>query len=443
MPHAILVDNIGSARTPYVVSFKPRASGSAIQKVIIASRSSGGGRGNRRIADLVNFTSWFQTEADERGWDLTVYNDVVSPASDGTAVPGATNNAVSLSSAAGSATRLDRRLRATRTTNLDSLRGRERIFLRARASQADHVWKLQGRSSPSLADPAIKPNDVVTFAPGATTYREVDLGDIEFPYEGQLVGAAIEIWAQFISGTAGTLFLDLVRLLPSGVEDVLTSLVAPAGSTEITLGKDLATPVTQPAAGTAGTVIGDSLQLDTTSDNCGVPPNSGVPLAAGLHRFTFKLSNQFPDPPESMLIALRDITANAYEVSQTAIIPATSSKEFVLEALISDANLYQAQVDNPSAANNYVDWIKHEFIPSAALDQTIRADPHLDKLTVDHLDTATPPSLIGEWEAVGPVPVWLPPGLAAVFGIPLGVGGESLENMNGVLRVEGGPRRYT
>jgi hypothetical protein len=435
MAHGLLLHNVGAAKTPYRMIVAPDLLSAKVEKVIVASRSGA----DRFLADLVNATSWVGLEATARGWTITHYNGTAL-GSDSAGTPGTTSNVAVVSGS--TVTTMLRRARATRTTALDSLRGFERVFLRARGTVAGDVWKVRGMWSPSLADPAFKSNDVRTLTVD-TLYHEVDLGDVELPLRDALGGVAVEVWAQRVSGT-GNLHLDLARLLPSGPGDVLTAVVVPGAATESTLGKDLTTPVSDPSAGGTGVVSGSKLLLDSSTDMAGIGPNTGLGLPAGRHRWRWRLESP-GDDPMTVTLAVRRIGAPGTDVAtQTFEVEDPSgggpwTAVYVIEYDVADGNLYQAQVRRGGIFQGYVQEATHEFRPVVSQTQEVHTEP--DTGLVHQRDFVK--QILAELETEGPVPLLLPPGPAAVFVIPIDIDDQSLDGESAWVEAAGAPRRYT
>jgi hypothetical protein len=404
----------GDLPTPGKIQVEMDA-GSTVERVMIGHRARQS-RASSFFADYLSDTGFFQCEATGRSWTITLGTDVtaVDPTEDGS--PGSGSSVARVATAGGSVGVMTRRVRATRTTKLDSLRGSWRPQLRCKADGAGR-WEIQMRWGPSTADPVAFSNDIVVHdtslsgTPATFGYVELDMGRVYFPDVIALGGLAIEIWAMRTSGT-GNLDLDFVWFTPAMD---LATVVVPGATVETfaaTALSEVASPVTSPGAGTEASISGSRRRFADVGDNAGTAPNTGTLYAAGRHRFVFDIAGTSGGTATCKL-NVRNITDAADAVSRTGVsIPINSRANYLLEMdLPSGTNattdLYQAQVDDPATATIDLYSISHEYLPALASGEAVRTDPG-ERQAVDRLDSSD--NLAGYLAIEGQIPAVLEPG---------------------------------
>lgn len=221
----LVVTNDGDVETPAGLTLSSPNAAAQVAEIVLAMRSEEGVGGAKSIDDLLAETCWANLGATGGGWVLAYANGTAS--SDDT-TNGSIGNAALVSASQSS---MLQRVRLSRTTKLDSLRGWERMLVRVRKTVAGDVWDIKMRAAPSLASPVPTAFGPVARHNVATTaYVELDLGYIKVPEDPEtaLAGVAAEIFAQRVSGS-GNLRLDITRHLPATPgRDVLTRIVAPS-----------------------------------------------------------------------------------------------------------------------------------------------------------------------------------------------------------------------
>jgi len=398
----------GSLPTPGQVKAQ-MDTGSGVAAVKIGHRFRGT-RASSFFSDYLSDTGWFQCEATGRNWTITLSNDTSATTDGALASPGSGNVIAQVNGAGSTAGTLLRRVRATRTTALDSIRGTWVPSVRFKATGVAS-WEVQLRYSPSLADPTqfAQPIYTHTIAAGTTTfgYIEPDMGRMYVPETVALGGVAVELWARRVSGT-GNLNFDLVDLWPA---QGLGTVIVAGGSTTSTQGASLTSAVANPAGGTAGTPSGAYLNLDNTTDNAGV--GTGSARSVGRYRTTWSI--QTPTPPGvggTIRLVVRNVTDSADRFSETVATTSTNTITFTRDWDVASADgsdVFQEQVDDPNATfvnNGRVHRITTEFIPAVLVNEYVRTNP--SQPSVDRLDTSG--NFSGALELQGALPVLLQPG---------------------------------
>lgn len=359
-----------------------------------------GSRPSSFMTDYRDETAWLSCAASGRGWTITLGDDTTSVA-DGAG--SASGNVAQVASAGSTVAQLKRRVRATRTTLMDSLRGSWAPALRFRATAAS-VWELQLRWGPSTADPAPYAEDTYTHdcTAGAsfTGYVEPMMGRIDIPQVVALSGMAVEVWARRVSGT-GSLNLNLIWLPP----DPVVAVKSGAATALQLAGAGLVSPVASPAGGTAAPVDGTGRDPDDLTDNAGTPPEV---WAAGRWRVTWVVSN-FAGSAQNQRLVVRDHTGATDLYSETFSVPYPANKLRVTrEVTAAGATTYSAQFDDPASTSLFWDAIDLEFLPTLLQNESIRTEPGPARYAVDKLDSSG--NLSGYLEVEGPVPLMGMPG---------------------------------
>jgi hypothetical protein len=373
--------------------------GSAVERILIASRARGT-RPSSYFADYLSDTGFLQAESTNRGWTIALGTNTSSVAD-----ANASGGNVARVTHATNPTVYARRITATRTTKLDSLRGSWDVWVRVKAAGAKD-YRLQLRWGPSTADPPalvldeVQHDTSVNGTPGTFGYVELNLGRIYIPETVALGGLRLELWTRHTSAVSANLDADLFWLSPVSSQG---TVVVPGGGASDTPGADLTTPVSNPASGTAGTATGTYLSLDTTTDNAGVGPNTGTVFGAGRYRVSWKAGSSSGGIVRAVI---RNITSSTDAFSQIFGAVIGWNKTLVAEFDANGTSAYQVQVDDPTTTAVEIDGITIEAIPSLGLDESIRTDP--TRPAVDRLDSSG--NLSGYLACEGAVPLALEPG---------------------------------
>jgi hypothetical protein len=383
--------------------------GSTVERVLIGHRARKS-RASSVFADYLSDSGFFQCEATNRTW--TLFHDL-NTSSVADASFGSGGNVARVTHAT-TPTVYNRRVRATRTTKIDSLRGAWDVWVRVKAAAA-RDFRLLLKWGPSTADPPAFANDEVRHnteangTPPAFGYVELNLGRIYIPETVPLGGLALEIWTRQASGAAANLDLDLVWLVPAGASTV----VVPGGSATTSLGSELTTPpdqITGDPVWTAATIIGTAVQLDSDLDAVGFGPNTGLALVTGRYRVLFDIVWETGGTLTAEL-RVTNVTDNTEAVSQVytaANVPVFSRRLDVLQFDAVAGKTYQPQVTLTDVTDGSlrVNRITVEHLPSLAVNDFVKTDPM--RGSVDRLDVNG--NLSGYLTVEGEVPLPLEPG---------------------------------
>ena len=412
----VAVNAEGDLPTPGRVRVK-MDSGATVERILVGHRAQKS-RPASFFSDYLAETGWFQCEASGRGWTISLGSDTAAT-TDGALASPATGNVVAQVNAGGStAEQMLRRVRATRTTLMDSLRGSWVPYLRCKVVIIG-AWEVQLRWGPSTADPVAFAEPPVTHDSFGGAYVELPMGKIEIPQTVALGGLAVEIWARLLDGSASSdLNLDLVDLWPA---DGLASVVVPGGASTQTNGLQMfdggSSPpykLTADATWIAGAVVQTTkLRLNNALEAGGVPTDAGIDYPNGRNRahLTYDL-NSFVGTATFRVVSVGGAGAGAVEAEATiSTIIATSSRDVAtIEWDAAGATLYQIQVVMDSLTTGSLDIvaITHQFVPSLGVSESIRTDPGPTRYAVDRLDSSG--NLSDYLSCEGAIPVVLEPG---------------------------------
>jgi hypothetical protein len=196
--------------------------GSNVERVHIAHRAQGTGAATA-LTDYVSETAFTQCEASGRGWTVSLGTDTAG-ATDANASPGSGTSVARCTYA--TAATMTQRMRITRTTKMDSLRGAWDPWVRMKASAAS-LTTHQLKWGPNAAGPVVTLGEVPhdTSAASSFGYVEKKLGTIHIPETVPLAGLALELWSRRDSGT-GNIDYDYLFLTPHDEQGTVVSLVS-------------------------------------------------------------------------------------------------------------------------------------------------------------------------------------------------------------------------
>jgi hypothetical protein len=212
--------------------------------------------------------------------------------------------------------------------------------------------------------------------------------------------------------------------------DTLTRIVVPGGATEQWLGSELATPpykLTADPTWIAGSVPGDYLLLNANNEGGGAPPNTGQGWPEGRHRLTFKIQGSPVGFNLALTVKWRVVSvggggAGSEVASGTRTFTSGLQAGTFTETLEFDsaaATSYQPQVVLTAYTSGELRaWqIDHSFVPYLAQNEQAHTEP--DNGIVHKRDSSG--NLVSVLSTEGSVPLMVPPGLTAIFVIPLDV----------------------
>jgi hypothetical protein len=428
---SIAIYNAGDIDAPFDLTIQAEAADTPrIEQIRTSLRAGDGVAGHRALTGYLNETRFAQCDASGNGWTRTLTNDTASVA-DSDASGG---NAAECSYTT-DPTVMAKRVRLTRTTLLDSLRGYSDPILRLKPSAASK-HEVQLRWSPSLADPAIESapafeldwSDAASFAYEewilGTTYLSEDLNH-------DLGGLALEIWSRRISGT-GTLRFDCIpNIIPvdplAGERVALLSV--PGSSKEFWRGKELVAP-TNPAGLTAGTVKGNRIRLNAANEAAGTPPVGGLGWPAGRHRVTFHING---NGKMDFTGRVRNITDSATTRFRDFVDRRPAGvREFTIQFDSVAGKAYQPQIllTGGVSATDFLDVLRigHRFTPYLGASEQMRTD--VENALLEKLDSSG--NVVARLGLEGPLPVMAPPGISILnldaYDIPIDSGSTGPES---------------
>lgn len=410
---------------PALASLKVQAPASAkLQRILVARRSSGK-YATTRVTEWASTTKAAQLSPTgvTGGWTVTAGTDyaAITPDADASG-----NNVAEISFASA---HMVRRVRVTRTANMDSLRGVFDVYIRCKATGAGK-FVMQLRHGPSLADPApVTEVEALPFdTTGQTTFTYTDwfLGRISIPQGHMLGGFAAELLARRESGT-GALRADFLFFVPAGAEDAVTIIGAPAGASEVWRGDQLVA-ATEPGGLSAGAVVGTSLVLNAANEAGVTPPSvAGQQWPAGRHVW-FVTGQNNSRTSASLIFRVRNLTDDTYAVTKT-FTPIGAFRQMIEFDIgvgtHAATDFYQAQiVDNSGGAGGTISiWtIGRDSTTYLVSGEEAHAERHKGLLhKMDSSDNIAAPLEI----VSGPFPLTLPPGTNGLAFIYMDVKGES------------------
>lgn len=378
----------------------------AVQRLTLAAHTIKGLRNAAALADYQDASGYrfAQLEASGGPWTITLASEVsaASPLVEGS--PG-TGNTAALASHTTSPAVMKWKVRGT-ASSIEPLRGEWDVWLKCFGAdavpfEARLAWGL------TTSPPFFNVNPTVTFTPGTSlSYTEQYLGPISIPTTGTLAGFGWEVQTACADGVADDLYLDHLWFVS---RDQQGTVVVASGATETQLGKNLASAVSNPGGGTAGTVSGNYLLIDTTTDTAGMTPNTGVVLTAGHYRAVWHVQNTNSVTSATLRFVVRNITTSADMASQTLTFASIGNRihEFSTEWDADGTSAYQVQVDDWTGTGSprIVD-ISYQYIPAIRHDQSILTDPQAPAAYSLNSSAA----ITGEVGVEGAVPLVLQPG---------------------------------
>lgn len=398
-------------------------SGTAISDVLLGLMSDEGVPGARSLVDFLNGPFYAQAEASGNGWTVALGTNVSAQAV-GALASGSGSDVARINHATDPG-KFSKKITWTRTTRLDGLRGEFDVWARVKPQGAEIFYPRLRWGPDDTTPPTFTLSDGAPLdATGASSHEWVPwkLGRIRLPLEQTVTLGTLkmELWTK-TSGTDQDLDVDYIFLLPA---DQQAHLTAPErSSSERWLGRELATPVTSPGAGSAGVVIGDDLFFNTSGDNAGTPPAGGAINETGRHICEFALTGGQSTLARTVKLNIRNVTDSVDTISKTVTLPERYGKKvYRLKFDAVAGKTYQAQVDDPTnitgpdETNVSTRWIRDSYRGAVSQNERLRSDPR--RAIVERLASG---GAVRAPFGASKVPFWIPPGssLLAVWALDL------------------------
>lgn len=400
---------------PCTGSLKVQAPASAKLKEILVSRRSQGAYPTTRVSDWASTTKYAQLNATGGGWTMETLPSGSASVADTDASGGNT-----LEITAG--VEMLKRVRISRTANLDSLRGDFDVYMRLKAGAGKFIPQL--RWAPSLANPVTnaEPEALPLDGTGLGTlpYSDWYMGRISLPQGHMLGGIALELWARRESG-AGTLRADFVTLVPAGAQDTLSVIRAPEGATETWTGNQLLTPLTEPGGLGTGTIDGTSMVFNANNEAAGTAPQTGFIWPAGRHVFKVTGYNN-ARTSASLTFRVRNLTDDTYPVTKTFTPQYTFTRTIEFDVGVGThaaTDAYQVQIvdvsgtSDTNSTNNISIWtIEHSFTTYLVSGEEAHAE--VNKGMLHKMDSSD--NIVSHLDLIrGPFPFRGNPGLEGLY----------------------------
>lgn len=416
----------GDAPAPIRMSVKPTTSGTGMTQLRTGVRSNGGRTGLYELPNFLNELAYIDLGVTVRGWTHSFGTDTSSVATTsadiGSAVARCTN-----------ATEFDynklvRRVKMTRTTDMNALRGSWHVYLAWRGGADGKKGKVQLRWSAVTTGEATYSEDPKLITYSGASARQIEyLGRVHFP-ENPLVplsGAALEIWESYNTQTTNV-DLDALYLVPAQANLHMGNLMAPGGSTDTVVPSTMTTPPFDVGAADptwiAAADNGNKVTMDADNEAVGLGSNSGTVYSGGRWKFRIKVTGYDGlDDTFSWKLRVVKVTATAAEVAVVTVTPGGNSNnptgwhgyyEVTFDADGTSAYQFQVNLMEAGAGGGYLslDELEYSYIPSVTQNQTIHTDPEWGEGY--QLDSSG--NLVARLECDGPVPLVAEPGLNLV-----------------------------
>jgi hypothetical protein len=430
----MLVYNPSTAPAPLETTISFPDASTAVQQISFNLLSSDLMPGNDYLVDFVNGPYYGQAEANGNGWTLTAGTDTtLAGAVDALASPGSGTSVARITHAT-AVNYPTMRIRWSRTTLLDCLRGSFAVFVRMKptitANSSYDVsikWGTGGTVQNS--------NEIYTLDNTASTgaaYRLLYLGNIVLPEDSTspaISSLQIELWSNMTGVlTAQNLDVDYIGLCPT--EDVAVATVS-GNNTDTTTGstlgvpKQLGAPVSDPVW-TAGTVSGTVMTLIASNAGAawggtGIAGNTGFFTGVGGTQHTVSATMSFVSPTnitaKFQLIYFDVGGLNPVVAATTTKGPISSPQAWTPTLSVADVagKLYQLRVvvTGFSSGGLFVSTLTHITTPIIIQNQKARFDPGSvpPRYSAEQLDSSG--NIIVTMNA-SKVPFWIPPGLSLV-----------------------------
>jgi hypothetical protein len=394
----------GDLPTPARIRTQMDAGSPAVERVFHAWRPRNT-RPSSYFADYLSDTGYLNLDATGRGWTIALGTGTTSVAD----AAGSGGNVARVQTTANDSVSI-RRVRATRTTKLDSIRGPWDVWCRLRCpSVSTHLLTLGW--GPSTADPVPFLNTPFTLdLTGAVSFfMDKRIGRIYIPDDPAVVlgGLALELWTQRTAGS-GTINLDTDFLWLTPADHNGTTL-APA-SAESILGSLLTTPsgtITGDPSLVAGSVVGSMLRLDANNESGGWGPTAGTVYGTGRHYFDFTVTiGGAPNLTVACEVVNKTDNTTTAVHSATYLAPETFTRRLAFDGVAAKNYIPRVRINGYTSGRADVASMAHTIIPSLGTSESVRTDP--TRLAVDRLDSSA--NLAGYLGLEGELPALLEPG---------------------------------
>lgn len=418
----------GTAPTPVTFDIQAPAT-SALQTMTLGARWNHGTDGDGQLLDYLNDTH-VVPPVTGNGWTVT-YGIATALATDITP-----NIAVAqISASVASKGQRAMRMRAVRTTQVESLRGEWLVVARVKALEADEDWKLQLHygSTNSTPLPNSEPpvmHSVEFGRNGSVTpdYEHVALGTLRVSEHDALNAIALEVWAARASesnvGATNHLYISHLLLFPA---TALTTLSMPESGKVRWDGSEFATagivklasdgfPVTAVLGGSER-LDGGGVRMDSQFEAFSLrPAGEGQVWGSGYVKITFHVTRAEDDG--NYIIRVIEVPGSGTtplaggSVTRTRTIhDAGDGPKKQFRFFTSAANQYQVQAihNEPGTAGAHrfsVSHITRHFIPVLGANEHLVADP--EHMEVTKRDSSGSVIAIGNVD--GQTPFVLEPG---------------------------------
>jgi hypothetical protein len=394
----------GDADAMVSVRIKATDATAKVRDIMVGATASDAIVGRRHITDYLNVTKYAQCEATGGGWTVALGADTTAVAETTTA----SGDSKARTTHSGTPT-MAKRIRITRTTKVDSLRGAWDVLCRIKATAASKHW-VQLRWSPSLADPAAYSKEEIAIDKTGFTafqYEYINLGRVYVPESTPvpLSGLAFELWSRRESGT-GNLDWDYIAFVP--VNERLSSIYVPGSSSEVWLGKDLVEPTNVSSAVDPGSVEGDWLLLNAATEAGATPPVAGLDWPDGQNEVTFSIRNSGLGT-STVVMKVRNVTDSSDAVSLSYTLSKSQKLTQTLQFAAVSGKFYQPQVILTSGWM-WIESIVHRFAPALGQNEQAYADPQLQV----HIKYDASGNILQDLAIRGAVPLRVPPGLSVL-----------------------------
>jgi hypothetical protein len=246
----------------------------------------------------------------------------------------------------------------------------------------------------------------------------VNLGEIEIPEELAIAlgNFTMQVWTRQDSGTAQSLFIDALWLVPA--LDT-TAAALPNTPAQTVLGSALATPPKDLGAGdptwVAGSVAGTAMRMDAVNEAAGWGDNTnGAFGGAGRHQVIIS-TNTGSGWVGTYTLEVANLTDNTIAASAgTFTTTGSLTRGCQFDGVA--GKVYQPRVTVTAWTKGHVDAVQitHTVFATVTQNQRVRSDPGSlpTRNDVEALDSSG--NLLFELTPTG-TPFWIPPGLSLVW----------------------------